>query len=139
MIHKKCGGKLVLDCTSLYLIQSPSVKISSRGIFPGIIQIDSNKVKSTAKLICSKCQEVFSSKDEYEDGILEPCSICGNSYPPSEIKVTDCLSNVCVHCIELANSSKLSSNKIKDKMLMLYGEILNKADSPTLLTILMKK
>lgn len=139
MIHKKCGGKLVLDCTSLYLIQSPSIKITTKGILPGPVQIDSNKNRSGVKLLCSQCQEEFSKKEEYEDGILETCSICRKDYPPSEIQVTDYITGICIHCISKANSSKLDSTKIADKMLALYGEVLKKGDNPTLLTILMKK
>ena len=139
MIHKKCSGKIVLDCTSMYLIQSPSINIYTRVISPGVVQIDSNKTKGCAKLICSTCQESFSNKNEFEEGILDSCSICGNNYPPSELQVTEYASVICIHCIEKAKTSKFEDNKIQDKMLYLYGEILKKGDNPTLLTILMKK
>lgn len=139
MIHKKCTGKLVLDCTSMYLIQSPSIKITVNGVFPGVVQIDSNKAKGNARLICSKCGDTFSTKNEFEDEVLETCGLCGKNYPPSEIKINDYFTGLCIHCISKINSSKLDVSEIKDRMLYMYGEILNKIDSPTLLTILMKK
>lgn len=139
MIHRKCNGKLVLDCSSMYLIQSPSIKITTKGIVPGVIQIDSNKAKGCIRLVCSTCQTEFNDKNSFEEGILETCFVCRKDYPPSEIRVTDYINAICVHCIDKINSSKLDPNAVKDKMLALYGEILNKGDNPTLLTILMKK
>jgi hypothetical protein len=139
MIHKKCGGRLLLDCTSMYLIQSPSIKITTKGILPGVIQIDSNKSKGCAKLLCSECQKEFSDKESFENEILETCSLCRKDYPPSETKIIEYVGTVCVHCINRANSAKLDLDNIKDKMLSLYGQVLSKGDNPTLLTILMKK
>jgi hypothetical protein len=139
MIHKSCGGKIVLDCTSMYIIQSPSIIISSKGISPGMIQIDSCKDKKGVKLLCSKCQITFSGKDDFENNLLDTCGICGNNHPPSKLRVSEFLSKVCEDCIDRTKSSKLDINKRKDQILAYFGEALQKLDAPSLLSILLKK
>lgn len=139
MIHKNCGGSLVIDCSSMYVIRSPSIKITSKGLQPGVIQIDSSKIKSSAKLMCSTCHATFSNKEEYMEGVQEICSICHEKRDASEIKFADNTGFVCIHCIKKLSDSKFDIKTSKDKLLLLYGEILSKVDSPTLLTILMKK
>lgn len=133
MYHKKCTGKIEIDCTSMFVLRSPSIRVDSTGIFPGPIQIDSAKIKSSAKLVCHNCQETFTTKDEYEEGIVETCAICRDKYPPSQIRVVDGLSYVCQNCIDSKSSSK------ENKIAMYFGELIRNKDYPTLLTILMKK
>lgn len=139
MIHKKCKGNIVLDCSSIYIINSPSMTINTKGITPGPIQIDYAKKKEPTKLMCIKCGSSFGTKEEFEEEILDSCSICGEECPPSQIRVTDYVNKICDTCIERGKSNKLNPDVLKDKMLMLYGQMLSKGDNPTLLTILMKK
>ena len=140
MIHKKCGGQIVMDCSSMYKIQSPSIVITTKGIQPGMIQIDTNNKRETPKLMCSSCGDIFQSKDEFESEILETCNICEQEKPPSEIMVNEYIYKICKTCIDKAsNPEKLNLSLSKDRTLSLYGQILKKADNMSLLTILMKK
>lgn len=140
MIHKKCGGSIVIDCSSLYKIQSPSIQITTKGIQPGMVEIRTVNKKETPKFMCSTCEEVFQSKDEFESEILEICSICESEKSPSEIMVNSYIYKICTECLDKAkNPEKLNSRLSKDRTLQLYGEILRKVESISLLTILMKK
>jgi hypothetical protein len=143
MIHKNCGGTIVLDLSEMYLINSPSINISPKGITPGMIQIDSNPEKKHSRLMCNKCGETLSSQEEFEDEITELCGICAKYFAPSLIFVTDFF-KICKSCLNYEYSDSATSKRIgKDatyyKILSLYGEAIHKADNPTLLTILMKK
>jgi len=129
MIHKKCKGKLVIDCTEMYKLRSPAIKVTDQGLFPGVIQIDSSKVKSSAKLICSECNKTFSNKEEYMD-IVEVCGVCKHEFPPDKIRYISGLFFVCDTCI--------NSNE-DNQLLKYFGNMLKGKEFPTLLTILMKK
>lgn len=139
MIHKDCEGQIVLDCSGIYTIQSPSMVITPKGITPGMIQIDACKDKKGVKLICSKCGEVFSTKDDFENKVLEECGICRHGKSPSKIRVTEYISRVCDDCIERVKVGKINTSRKADQILSYFGEVLQKLDAPTLLTILMKK
>jgi hypothetical protein len=140
MIHNKCGGAIVMDCSSMYKIQSPSIVITTRGIQPGMVQIDALNKRETPTLMCSSCGDIFQSKDEFESEILETCSICEHEKSPSEIIITEYVYKICKDCIDRANSpEKLNSKISKDRTLSLYGQVLKKVESISLLTILMKK
>lgn len=136
LTHKKCGGSIEIDCSSLYLIRSAGLKITTRGIFPGVIQIDSARNKSTTKLICSHCHNIFSTKEDYQNEIVERCIFCQESHSTEELKVVDGLGMVCTDCISNINAGKVTA---KEKLLLYYGDIIKGKDFPTLLTILMKK
>lgn len=131
MIHsnQKCRGNIVIDCSSFFTIQSPSIKITSRGVQPGIIQIDAGKSKST-NLMCFKCGEVFSTKKQLDENILDSCSICGESFQPSKLYIIDNGggTRVCEKC--------KSGNSDNEKVLALYGQFLKKAKYTNLLDIL---
>lgn len=141
MIHKKCGGKILLDCTSMYSIQSPSIRITPNGILPGVIQIDLNKEGKGSRYVCSTCGEILFGKEQYEKEIVEICCLCGEQHCPSEIRINDYISGICINCISKAtsNDKELNPSKNKDKLYIMYGELLKKQDSPTLLTVLLKK
>jgi hypothetical protein len=136
MNHKKCGGTIEVDCSSLYLIRSAGLKITTRGILPGVIQIDAAKTKSTTKLTCSQCHEVFSTKDDYQNEIVDKCIFCQTNHSTDELKVIDGLGMVCIECISNINLGKITA---KNKLLLYYGDIIKGKEFPTLLTILMKK
>jgi hypothetical protein len=136
MNHKKCGGQIVLDLSGSFVINSPSLNITTKGISPGMIQIDASSQKKRPVLICKICEEKFSTQDEFEEGILEICGVCGHEYPPSEIRVTDFISRICNNCMKDDGKKSDSSQK---RILFLYGEVIRKVENPTLLTILMKK
>jgi hypothetical protein len=136
MIHKKCGGTIEIDCSSLYLIRSAGLRVTTRGILPGVIQIDSTKNKSTTKLVCSQCHEILFSKDDYQNEIVDKCIFCQENHSTDELKVIDGLGMVCIKCISNINSGKMTA---KDKLLLYYGDIIKGKEFPTLLTILMKK
>jgi hypothetical protein len=136
MIHKKCGGSIDIDCSSLYLIRSAGLKITSRGILPGVIQIDSAKNKSTSRLVCSRCDYIFSNKDDYQNEIVDKCIFCQEHHSSEGLRVVDGLGVICVDCIANINSGKVTA---KDKLLLYYGDIIKGKEFPTLLTILMKK
>ncbi len=138
MKHKKCGGSIVMDLTGLYIINSPSISITPKGISPGMIQIDSCVNKSHAKLICNKCNQVLSTKEDFEEEIIESCGVCGNEYDPSQIHVTDYISKICNECLN-SKSTKTRTSNPQRNLLSLYGEIIQKGENPTLLTILLKK
>lgn len=140
MIHKKCGGNIVMDCSSMYKIQSPSIQITTRGIQPGMVQIDTLNKRETPKLMCSSCGDVFQTKEEFESEILETCNICEHEKPPSKIMVNDYVYKICNECIDRANNpEKLNPKLSKDRTLSLYGQVLKKVENVSLLTILMKK
>jgi len=139
MNHKKCGNKLVLDCSHLYKIQSPSITISTKGIFPGTVQIDFSGNSGPSVLRCNTCNEEFSTKKEMEDGIVEECVFCKKEYPPSEILVSDYINKICIHCGDSSKASK-TSNAAAKNLLSLYGQVLSKSNNNiTLLDILTKK
>lgn len=137
MKHKNCGGNIVLDLSSVYIINSPTIVISTKGMSPGMIQIDSSPGKNASKLSCNKCGESFSGKEKFEEEILGTCSICNKEFPPSELKVNDYIPMVCNECLDPNSKKKVES--LQRSMLALYQEVLMKQDNPTLLTILMKK
>lgn len=137
MIHKKCGGKLVLDCTSFYNIQSPSIKITNKGLMPGVVEITLNKIKSNPRLICSRCYNDFSSKEEYENEITETCVICRKEFSPSKIKIISNSVFVCFDCCKKASSKSIDEGE--DKLFYVFGEYLSKAEGSILLDVLIKK
>lgn len=136
LTHKKCGGAIEIDCNSLYLIRSAGLKITARGILPGIIQIDSAKIKSSVKLICSQCHDVFSTKEDYQNEVEDKCIFCQTNHSTDKLHIVDGLGMVCDDCISNINSGKLTA---KDKLLLYYGDIIKGKEFPALLTILMKK
>lgn len=139
MIHKNCGGNIVMDLSGMYLINSPGLNITTKGIFPGMLQVDTSPEKRHIKLLCSKCGDSFSTKEEFESGIVDVCDICGKERSPSEIRITDYIPKICDNCIDNENSAKLTENSIQKRIFSLYGEVLHKIESSTLLTILLKK
>lgn len=138
MFHKNCNGKIVLDLSSVYVLRSPSIEITPKGIFPGMIQIESTDKKANASLQCT-CGTIFSDKDDFEEFLTEACIICHDIFPPSKIRVTDYITHICDDCISGRNSGKVSPNSSGGRLLAAYGQILNKIEAPTLLTILLKK
>lgn len=140
MIHKKCGGNIVMDCSSLYKIQSPSVVITTKGISPGMVQIDIANKRESSKLMCSSCGQIFQTKEEFDTEILETCIICEHEKSPSEIMINDYVNKICKECIDRANNpDKLNTRLSKDRTLSLYGQAIRKVENISLLTILMKK
>lgn len=139
MIHKNCGGSIVIDLSSQYLIQSPTVRITSSGIFPGMIQIDSKKGGSN-KYACSKCHKSFEGKDDFIEQIVESCALCGNEFSPDKINIagSDYSHKLCTDCVS-ASKKTTSTTSVKDKMLYMYGQFLKNVETVTLLTLLMKK
>ncbi len=135
MIHKGCGGNIAIDVSELYTLQSPAFTISVKGIIPGMMELSSKDSSGRLRLFCQKCGDHFSDKKDYEDELQDTCSVCGELYSPSEIKVTEPISKICNNCLE----GKSSGNGTQKRILSLYGGAIRTADSPTLLTVMMKK
>lgn len=137
MNHKGCGSKLVLDCSAMYSINSPSIKITNRGLLPGVIQIDEIKGGKIV-LYCPTCHTSFSNKSDYEKGIEITCNICSESRSIGEIKISDTLNDifVCTTCINKIMEGKQTP---KDKILSLYGNLIKKTTFKSLLDIILNK
>lgn len=137
MIHKNCSGNVVVDLSSLYTLRSPSISISTRGLAHGMVQIESSKNKKPAVLLCEKCDQAFTNKEEFESGILEKCEVCQELYPPGELRVTDYIPLICEDCIK--DKTRTPDDTSNGRYISLYMGVITKGDHPTLLTILMKK
>lgn len=142
MRHIKCGGTIVLDCTSIFLLQSPAMVINSKGISPGMIEVVVNNKNGGFKYICQECDKVFSSKEEIEEQITETCSTCGDEHSPSHIRISDHVSRICNFCIEKVRNGKIQKldlSSINGRMLATLGSAIVSGDMPTLLTLMLKK
>lgn len=138
MIHKDCGGNIVIDVSSVYRLRSPSIVYTQKGISPGMIEIDTSGKRGVFTLLCEKCEESFSQREEFEKNILEKCDACGEFYSPSEIKITDYIPKICIKCINKENRKEVST--ARNRYISLFGEAIKSlGDAPALLTILMKK
>lgn len=138
MNHKNCGGSIVIDCSNRYVLRSPSVKITSNGVFPGVLQIDAIGGKTSNRFMCAKCNAIFSTKEEFEEELVDTCFLCHEEHSVSKLFFVEGISYICDSCKKkVDNPEKYAS--MNDKTLMYFGQYLKNKTYPTLLTILMKK
>lgn len=136
MEHKNCGGSVVLDLTDCFIITSPSMVVTTKGISSGMLQIDSSGNKKPAKFICLKCKEILDLKNKLDDEIIERCVACSREFHPSDILVTDIVPFLCKECAKGEGKNIDTSASF----LSLYGAFLKKvSEFPTLLQVLSKK
>jgi len=119
----------------MYSIRSPAINISTKGIFPGVVEIAAPVKKSQVALVCPFCDEII-QKEDFDNEITEKCSICGDVFPPSEIYVNDYISKICYGCIE---KKQHGNNEIINTYISLYDGVISRENSVTLLSLLMKK
>ena len=93
--HNKCGGPVILSLANSIKIVSPGFSISTRGISPGVMEIQS--ISKSPGFVCLKCGHVF---DPDLTDLLGFCITCSDYYPVQQIAVTDFLSSVCTDCFE---------------------------------------
>lgn len=139
MKHRDCGGHIILVASEMYELVSPSLSITTRGISPGILEL-STKKGGSFKLLCSQCGEIFSSKEEFEEEVIESCSFCKGEKSPSELLVSDMFAPICKSCRSKTPERKPAREQtMTDKLLIMYSEYLKNSNMPTLLSILTKK
>jgi hypothetical protein len=139
MNHKKCGGNIVVDTSSMFVIRSRGIKICQDGIKPGIIQIDYANKPGISALACSKCNRVFNTEREIENEVEEVCLICEKAYPPSQIEIISNSNNipVCIHCTKEMKNPNTNMTPTKTRMINLYGSIYKSSLVKNLLQLIM--
>lgn len=132
----ECGGNLHVDITRMFTIRTPSVTITPRGIFVGVMELQKVKGKdSTYELTCEKCSESISKEDFAEDAGVT-CMVCRKTKPSDEVSCCEQIAAICHECAGyLSDGNKepvpeyirpLSSvvRITKDMKLKTYSEIL---------------
>lgn len=135
----KCKSEVEMQLNSMYVLRSPSIQINTKGIAPGMIEVAMTGKKATNVLCCPKCEKDFETKEEFEEGIIQECAICNESYRPSQIKVTPYITCVCEKCIS-KSGKELDLSTGAGKYLAMYSEALKSSvEITSLLTLLLKK
>lgn len=104
--HRGCGGSLVVDCSGMFSLRSPSISVSSMGISIGAVEI-SEKMGNLSKLMltCIKCEAVLEIPEKEEEISVE-CVICHKKKPVKDILVSREYSSFCTTCNSVLNGEK---------------------------------
>lgn len=114
MIHRKCGTRVLLDLSSQFKLVSPSINISTSGVYGGMIELQANGSKTERKksliFYCQKCEEYFDSPDSIEENISFNCDVCQEEFSPSNLTVTEFFPKLCVKCLKAARNQSYNEN-----------------------------
>jgi hypothetical protein len=148
MIHIPCKADVVIDLSTHVAVRSPSIKITERGISPGMVEIATIKRKPAMyTLVCKKCEERINNSLE---SVGERCFICSEIVPLSRIHYSD-VGFICKDCISASAEQKQSKQKaeeefdeedediVKKRLLVLYEEVIKKSGEFPTLEELVKK
>lgn len=94
----QCGGNLHVDISRMFSIRTPSVNITSQGIFVGVVELQMVKGKNaTYELTCEKCAENISKENFNEDAGVT-CMVCRKTKPSDEVSCCEQIAAICTEC-----------------------------------------
>ncbi len=98
MIHAgKCRGTIYPDVTGLFVIKSPSLVVSTKGLSLGPLEIQFKGNSPTVDLICAKCEKKI-PQEKYAEEILVECDLCHKHHPADETFTSRSISRFCQNC-----------------------------------------
>lgn len=137
IFHKACRHKVVMNLSNMYMVKSPGITITPKGVSPGMIEIDYAAKKAGNSFACTDCGEVFVTKADIEEKLFAVCEICQKEKKPSELFVTEYVTIICEDCIKGTSTKRPDS--VENRYYAFYGEVLKRGEHPTLLAVLQKK
>jgi len=106
LLHKNCGGRIVVDITGIFGVRAPAPTVTPQGIDVGVIEIFKRKSAQNITLCCMSCEKSISSVDF--DDVLTECEVCHTAYNIVALQSAPSISCVCENCLNILKGKKTS-------------------------------